>query len=146
MIHGKSFSLKTADINRKFLLIDCKENNLILGRMASEVARILKGKHKVDYTPHMANGDKVIIINANYIKVTGDKKNQKIYYKHTGYFGGLKEKVYKNMNSKDIIIHAIKGMLAKGPQRNEIMKKNLYIYEDENHLHIAQKPEKYIIN
>jgi large subunit ribosomal protein L13 len=145
MIHGKSFSLKTAHIQKKFLLIDCKTDNLVLGRMASEVARILKGKNKVNYTPHVACGDKVIIINSNYIKVTGEKEKQKIYYKHTGYFGGLKEKVYKDMNSKDIIIHAIKGMLAKGPQRNKIMK-NLYIYEDENHLHIAQKPEKYIIN
>lgn len=145
-MHTKSFSLKTADIERKFLLIDCNQNNnpLVLGRMASEVARILKGKHKVTYTPHMCCGDQVVIINAKNIKITGDKANQKPYYKHTGYFGGLKTKLYKNMSHKDVIIHAIKGMLAKGPQRNEIMK-SIYIYDDANHLQKAQKPTQYII-
>lgn len=145
-MYTKSFSLKTSEIKKKFFLIDCNQENepLIVGRLATEVAKILKGKHKVTYTPHMPCGDQVVIINAKDIVITGNKDKQKLYRKHTGYFGGLKETVYKDMKFKDIITHAIKGMLSKGPQRNAMMK-NLYIYDDENHLQQAQKPELYTI-
>jgi large subunit ribosomal protein L13 len=145
-MHTKSFSLKTSEIERKFILIDCNQDGepLVLGRMATEVAKILKGKHKPTYTTHMLCGDQVVIINGNKIHVTGNKKEQKLYRKHTGYFGGLKVKTYKDMKYKDIIEKAIKGMLRKGPQRNAMIK-SLYIYEDENHLQVAQKPVLYTI-
>jgi large subunit ribosomal protein L13 len=136
----KSFSLKSAEIKSNFLLLDCKD--LVLGRVATAVADLLKGKHKVDYTPHILCGDKVILINVKQITITGDKRQQKIYRKYTGYMGGLKEVLYKNMKSTDTIKHAIKGMLNKGPQRNQLMK-NLYVYEDEQHLQQAQKPQIY---
>lgn len=145
-MHTKSFSLKTSEIKKEFLLIDVNQNNqpLVLGRMACEIAKLLKGKHKVEYTPHMPCGDAIVLINANKILVTGQKAQQKLYRKHTGYFGGLKETLYKNMKKKDIITHAVKLMLNKSRQRRHIMK-NLYIYEDEQHLHNAQSPRPYIV-
>lgn len=128
-MHIKSFNLKTSQVKRNNVILDGKKNN-ILGRLATEVAILLKGKHKTTYTPHVLCGDKVTIINANFIQVTGKKYDQKIYRKHTGYFGGLKEKFFKEMKKKDIVFLAIKGMLRKGPQRNQMMK-NLRIYEGE---------------
>ncbi|OED45371.1 50S ribosomal protein L13 [Rickettsiales bacterium (ex Bugula neritina AB1)] len=137
-MNNKSFVLKKKDINNDFLLIDC--SNLILGRLASYVALLLKGKHKVTYTPNMLCGSKVILINSDKILLTGNKKKQNLYRHHTGFFGGLKERKYQELKQGEAIKRAVKRMLNKCTLRNAMMK-NLYIYEGEKHLHIAQKPK-----
>jgi large subunit ribosomal protein L13 len=127
----------------KWLLVDA--SNQILGRLACEIARRLRGKHKVCYTPHEAVGDHVIVINASEIKVTGKKAQNKMYYHHTGYMGGLKaesfEKLHKRKSSA-IIEQAVKGMLPKGPLGREMFSR-LKVYSGNTHPHTAQTPEKF---
>lgn len=136
----KSFVLKTADLTKRFLIIDCGEKPVVLGRLATEVVKLLKGKDLVCYTPHTCGANtKVIIVNADKIVVTGDKANQKLYRRYTGYVGGLKEVVYKNMKKTDVIEKAIRGMINKGPMRNELMKR-LYVYPSAEHPHMGQQP------
>ncbi len=138
----KTFSLKKENINQDWWLLDAKDE--VLGRLASKAAVILRGKHKADFTPHLDNGDFVIIINADKVKLTGKKEEQKLYRRHSGYIGGLKEIPFKKKKEKDpqgIIINAVSGMLPKNKLGRKMIKK-LKVYCDEKHPHEAQKPQK----
>lgn len=137
----KTITPKMTDIERKWFLIDAK--NEVLGRLASKVAQILRGKHKPLYTPHLDVGDHVIIINAERIKVTGKKGDKKLYFHHTGYPGGLKSKSMNKISQekpKWIVEHAIKGMLPHNRLGRKMFKK-LKVYVGEAHPHHAQNPE-----
>ena len=137
----KTFMASPATIDRKWYVVDAA--GMTLGRLASEVAKILRGKNKPIFTPHLDMGDYVIVINAEKISVTGKKLDQKVYYHHSGYVGGLKEVTLKEkMNKKpeQVIELAVKGMLPKGPLGRQMYKK-LYVYAGPEHKHEAQKPE-----
>lgn len=128
-------------VERKWYLIDA--DGQTLGRLSAEIAKILRGKNKPEYTPHEDVGDYVIVINAAKVKVTGKKLDQKIYYRHSDYVGGLKATSLRdllNTHPERAIEHAVKGMLPKGPLGDKMYKK-LFVYADENHGHEAQKPE-----
>ena len=130
-----------ATIERKWYVVDAE--GMTLGRMASEVAKVLRGKNKAIYTPHIDTGDYVIVVNADKIKVTGKKLDQKIYYHHSDYVGGMKETTLKEMlaNKPERVIElAVKGMLPKGPLGRQMYKK-LFVYAGPEHKHEAQKPE-----
>ncbi len=137
----KTFMASPATIERKWYVVDAA--NKTLGRLTSEVAKILRGKHKAIFTPHIDTGDYVIIVNADKIKVTGRKLDQKIYFRHTDYVGGVKETTLRQMMAKKpekVIELAVKGMLPKGPLGREMFKK-LHVYAGPEHPHAAQKPE-----
>ncbi|SET35037.1 50S ribosomal protein L13 [[Clostridium] polysaccharolyticum] len=137
----KSFMASASNIERKWYVIDAQDQTL--GRLCSEVAKILRGKNKPIYTPHMDCGDNVIVVNAEKIKVTGKKMEQKIYYRHSDYVGGMKETTLKEMMAKkpeDVITLAVKGMLPKGPLGRSMIKK-LHVYAGPEHDNAAQKPE-----
>lgn len=141
-----TYIAKAADIERKWFVVDATDHTL--GRLASEVAAILKGKNKPIYTPFLDTGDNVIIINADKIKVTGKKMDQKLYRKHSAYVGGFKEVTLKSMMSKkpeEVLKHAVKGMLPKNALGRKMFKK-LYVYTGSEHNHQAQKPEVLEIN
>ena len=126
---------------RKWYVVDAEGKTF--GRLASRVAHILRGKHKPEFTPHADMGDYVIVVNAEKIKVTGRKLDQKIYYHHSGYVGGMKETTLREMLAKHpdrVIEHAVKGMLPKGPLGRQMYKK-LFVYAGPDHKHAAQKPE-----
>jgi len=136
----KTFVAKKEDVKRKWYLVDAKER--ILGRLAARVAVILRGKHKVIYTPFIDTGDGVIVINAEKIKVTGKKLKDKVYRRYSGYPGGLKEVTLENMLSKrptTVIKLAVMRMLPQGPLGRDMLKK-LKIYTGDKHPHIAQNP------
>lgn len=136
-----TYIAKPLEIERKWYVVDA--TNLTLGRLASEVAKILRGKHKPIYTPHVDTGDHVIIINADKVKVTGKKMDQKLYRHHTGHPGGLKEVTYRKMlatKPEDILMIAIKGMLPKNTLGRQMLKK-LRVYRGAEHNHEAQMPE-----
>lgn len=138
----KTFMPKAEAIQRKWYIVDA--DGLALGRMASQVAGILRGKHKAIYTPFMDTGDHVIIINADKAILTGRKLDQKIYYKHTGYPGGLKETLYRKLMADKpefAVKKAIVGMLPKGPLGRKMATK-LRVYAGTEHGHEAQQPEK----
>ena len=138
----KTFMPKAADITRKWYVVDAE--GLALGRVASQVANILRGKNKPIYTPNVDTGDFVIVINASKVILTGKKLDQKIYYKHSGYVGGLKETKYRKLlaeKPEEAMRHAVVGMLPKGPLGRQMAKK-LKIYAGAEHEHAAQKPEK----
>ena len=133
---------KAADITRKWYVVDAE--GLALGRVASQVANILRGKNKPIYTPNVDTGDFVIIINADKVILTGKKLDQKIYYKHSGFVGGLKETKYRKLlaeKPEEAMRHAVVGMLPKGPLGRQMAKK-LKIYAGAEHEHAAQQPEK----
>lgn len=137
----KTFMASPATIDRKWYVVDATD--MTLGRLASEVASVLRGKNKPIFTPHMDTGDYVIIINAEKVAVTGKKLDQKIYYHHSDYVGGMKSATLREkMNKKpeEVIEHAVKGMLPKGPLGREMYKK-LFVYAGPEHKHAAQKPE-----
>ena len=137
----KTFMASPATIDRKWYVVDA--TNKTLGRLASEVAKVLRGKNKAIFTPHMDTGDYVIIVNAEKIKVTGRKLDQKIYYHHSDYVGGMKETKLKDMLAKKperVVELAVKGMLPKGPLGRQMYKK-LFVYAGSEHKHAAQKPE-----
>ena len=137
----KSFIAKPAEVERKWYVVDA--DGKTLGRLASEVASVLRGKNKPTFTPHVDCGDYVIVINAEKVAVTGKKRNEKIYKKHTGYPGGLREITFEKLQAKDpeeIIRHAVKGMMPKGPMGRQMYKK-LKVYAGPEHKHAAQKPE-----
>lgn len=137
----KSFMASPATIERKWYVVDA--TGYTLGRLASEVAKILRGKNKPIFTPHMDTGDYVIITNAEHIKVTGRKLDQKIYYRHSEYVGGMKETTLREMLNKKpekVLELAVKGMLPKGPLGRQMIKK-LHVYTGAEHKHEAQKPE-----
>ena len=138
----KTFMASPSTIERKWYVVDA--TGYTLGRLASEVANVLRGKKKPIYTPHIDTGDYVIIINAEKIKVTGKKLDQKIYYQHSDYVGGMKETTLRDMMNKkpvDVIEHAVRGMLPKGPLGREMFTK-LHVYAGAEHPHAAQKPEE----
>ena len=137
----KTFMASPATIDRKWYVVDA--DGMTLGRLASEVAKVLRGKNKPIFTPHIDTGDYVIVINAEKIKVTGKKMDQKIYYHHSDYVGGMKETTLKEMLTKHpdrVIELAVKGMLPKGPLGRQMYKK-LFVYAGPDHKHAAQKPE-----
>ena len=137
----KSYMASPATIERKWYVVDA--TGYTLGRLASEVAKILRGKNKPIFTPFIDTGDYVIITNADKIKVTGKKLEQKVYYRHSDYVGGMKETTLKEMLNKNperVIELAVKGMLPKGPLGREMYKK-LFVYAGPDHKHAAQKPE-----
>ena len=137
----KSYMASPATIERKGYVVDA--TGYTLGRLASEVAKILRGKNKPIFTPFIDTGDYVIITNADKIKVTGKKLEQKVYYRHSDYVGGMKETTLKEMLNKKperVIELAVKGMLPKGPLGREMYKK-LFVYAGPDHKHAAQKPE-----
>ena len=130
-----------ATIERKWYVVDAAD--MTRGRLASEVAKVLRGKNKPIFTPHMDTGDYVIVVNAEKVKVTGKKLEQKVYYRHSDYVGGMKETTLKEMLNKHperVVEHAVKGMLPKGPLGRSMITK-LHVYAGAEHAHAAQKPE-----
>ena len=137
----KTTALRSQDIEQKWYLIDC--SNQTLGRLSVRVANILRGKTKPEYTPNADVGDFVVLINAKNIKVTGSKNENKIYYSHSGYPGGIKKINFKDLLEKDpekVLRNSVKGMLPKNKLNRQIIKK-LKIYSDEVHPHESQNPE-----
>lgn len=137
----KSFMASPATIERKWYVIDATGHTL--GRLSSEIAKILRGKNKPTYTPHIDTGDCVIVVNADKIKVTGKKLDQKIYYNHSDYVGGMRETTLRELNAKkpgEAIRLAVKGMLPKGPLGRQMITK-LHVYAGPEHDNAAQKPE-----
>ena len=137
----KSFMANNASVERKWYVVDAEGQTL--GRLCSEVAKVLRGKNKPIYTPHVDCGDYVIVVNAEKIKVSGKKLDQKIYYHHSDYVGGMKETTLREMLAKKperVVELAIKGMLPKGALGNEMYKK-LHVYAGPEHEQQAQKPE-----
>lgn len=138
----KTFSAKPGDIEKKWYLVDAE--GVVLGRLASEIAKILRGKHKPIFTPHMDTGDNVIVINAEKIAVTGRKMDNKIYHRHTGYPGGIKSETVREVLEgkfpERIVERAVKRMIPKGPLGREQMR-NLKVYAGTDHPHEGQKPE-----
>ena len=137
----KSFMASPETIERKWYVVDATGHTL--GRLSSEIAKILRGKNKPTYTPHVDTGDYVIIVNADKIKVTGKKLDQKIYYNHSDYVGGMKETTLRELMDKkpcEVINIAVKGMLPKGPLGRQMITK-LHVYAGPEHENAAQKPE-----
>ena len=137
----KTFMASPATIDRKWYVVDATD--MTLGRLASEVAKVLRGKNKAIFTPHIDTGDYVIVINAEKIAVTGKKLDQKIYYHHSDYVGGMKETTLREKLAKkpeSVIELAVKGMLPKGPLGRQMLTK-LHVYAGAEHKHEAQKPE-----
>jgi large subunit ribosomal protein L13 len=138
----KTYSAKAADIDKKWLLIDAED--VVLGRLASQVAKILRGKHKPSYTPHMDCGDHVIVVNAAKVQLTGNKTADKTYYWHTGYPGGIKQRtagqIMAGAHPERVLEKAVQRMVPRGPLGRQQMK-NLRVYSGPEHPHEAQKPE-----
>lgn len=135
-----TYMQRKEDIVRNWYVIDVSGKNL--GRVATKIAHVLRGKHKAIYTPHVDCGDYVIVINADKVNLTGSKLNDKIYYDHSGYTGGLRERTAKEMKEKyptEMIERAVKGMLPKGRLGRQMYKK-LFVYAGEEHPHKAQQP------
>ena len=141
-----SYMQKKEDIVRNWYVIDA--DGLTLGRLAAKVAHVLRGKHKPTFTPHIDCGDNVIVINASKVNLTGDKLDKKIYYNHSGYTGGLRERTARVMKENypvEMVERAVKGMLPKGRLGRQMYKK-LFVYAGENHPHAAQKPTELKLN
>ena len=137
----KTFMPNPANVERKWYVVDAA--GMTLGRLASEIAKVLRGKNKAIFTPHIDTGDYVIVINAEKIAVTGKKLDQKMYYHHSDYVGGMKEQTLReklNRKPEQVIELAVKGMLPKGPLGRQMYKK-LHVYAGAEHAHAAQKPE-----
>jgi len=137
----KTFSATPSDITQDWFIVDAE--NKVLGRLAAKIAHILRGKHKPIYTPHMDTGDFVVVTNASKLVVTGSKTLKKIYYRHTGYPGGIYSRTFEEMLNKSpekILLNAVKGMLPKGPLGYKMLKK-LKVYASDTHPHSAQQPQ-----
>ena len=137
----KTFMASPATIERKWYVVDATD--MTLGRMASEVAKVLRGKNKPTFTPFIDTGDYVIVVNAEKISVTGKKLDQKTYFRHSDYVGGVREVSLREKlatKPEEVIEHAVKGMLPKGPLGRQMLKK-LFVYAGPEHKHAAQKPE-----
>ena len=138
----KTFSAKAHEVNHEWFVVDAQDK--VLGRLAAKIAHVLRGKHKAIYTPHVDTGDFVVVTNADKLVVTGKKTLQKIYYRHTGYPGGIYSRTFNQMLEKapeKILINAVKGMLPKGPLGYAMIKK-LKVYAGEEHPHTAQQPKQ----
>ena len=137
----KTFSAKPKDVRREWFVIDATDK--VLGRLATEVARRLRGKHKPEYTPHIDTGDHIVVVNADKIRVTGAKMEEKIYHRHTGYPGGIRSVVLKDLLAKQperVVETAVRGMLPKNPLGRAMFRK-LHVYAGANHKHEAQQPK-----
>lgn len=137
----KTYTAKPSDIKQDWFVVDASGKTL--GRLATEIARRLRGKHKPEYTPHMDTGDYIVVINAKEVKVTGNKRTDKIYHHHTGFPGGLKSISFDKLMEKKpemVIEKAVKGMLPKGPLGREMYRK-LKVYPGAEHKHAAQQPK-----
>lgn len=142
----KTFSAKPADVQRDWYVIDATDK--VLGRLASEVASRLRGKHKPEFTPHVDTGDYIVIVNASKIRVTGKKATDKVYYRHSGYPGGIKSITFDKLLQKAperIIELAVKGMLPKGPL-GRAMARKLKVYGGAEHKHASQQPQTLELN
>lgn len=140
-MYGKTYSAKPADIEKKWVLIDA--SGLVVGRLASIIALRLRGKHKASFTPHMDDGDNIIVINADKVVLTGRKRDQKVYYHHTGYPGGIKERsakfILEGRFPERILEKAVQRMLPRGPLGRQQLS-NLRVYRGSEHPHTAQNP------
>ena len=137
----KTVSTKPADVTRDWFVVDAEGKTL--GRMATEIARLLRGKHKPEYTPHVDTGDYIIVVNAEKVRVTGNKARDKMYYRHTGYPGGLRSMSFEKMVAhapERTVEFAVKGMLPKGPLGRAMYSK-LKVYAGTEHPHQAQQPQ-----
>jgi len=137
----KTFSAKAAEVKRDWYVIDATDKTL--GRMATEIARRLRGKHKAEYTPHVDTGDYIVVVNAEKVRVTGNKFQDKMYYRHTGYPGGIKEANFSKMietRPERVVEIAVKGMLPKNPLGRAMYRK-LKVYAGPEHKHSAQQPK-----
>ena len=137
----KTFSAKNHDVDRNWYLVDAR--NKTLGRLSTEIAKRLRGKHKPIYTPHVDTGDYIVVVNASKIRVTGNKMTDKMYYKHTGYIGNLKSENLATMLEKypeRVLMKSVRGMLPKSKLGNAMIKK-LRVFAGPEHTHIAQQPE-----
>lgn len=137
----KTFSAKPETVKRDWYVIDATDK--VLGRLSTEIARRLRGKHKPEYTPHVDTGDYIVVINADKVRVTGNKESDKMYYHHTGYIGGIKSTNLSKMRAEHperIIEHSVKGMLPKNALGRAMFKK-LKVYAGEAHNHAAQQPK-----
>ena len=137
----KTFSAKPASVKRDWYVVDAEGKTL--GRMATEIASRLRGKHKAEYTPHVDTGDYIVVVNAEKVKVTGKKTTDKIYYRHTGYPGGIKEINFEKLQAfkpEMIIEKAVKGMLPRNPLGRAMFRK-LKVYAGNEHNHAAQQPQ-----
>ncbi|KTC91937.1 50S ribosomal protein L13 [Legionella cincinnatiensis] len=138
----KTFSAKSHEVKRDWLVVDASDK--VLGRLATEIARRLRGKHKAEYTPHVDTGDYIIVTNAEKVIVTGRKFTDKMYYRHTGYPGGIKSDSFEKLQARNpvrIIELAVKGMLPKNPLGREMYRK-LKVYVGNEHPHTAQQPKQ----
>ena len=140
-MYGKTYSAKPADIEKKWVLIDA--SGLVVGRLASIIALRPRGKHKASFTPHMDDGDNIIVINADKVVLTGRKRDQKVYYHHTGYPGGIKERsakfILEGRFPERILEKAVQRMLPRGPLGRQQLS-NLRVYKGSEHPHAAQNP------
>ena len=137
----RTFSPKASDIQRAWHVVDA--DGLVLGRLATEVARVLRGKHKPVFAPHLDTGDHVVIVNAAKVVMTSDKADKKVAYRHSGYPGGLKEETYADRLAKrpeEVVRGAVRGMLPKGPLGRQMLRK-LKVYAGPEHRHSAQQPQ-----
>ncbi|MGO2155742.1 MAG: 50S ribosomal protein L13 [Serratia proteamaculans] len=137
----KTFTAKPESVQRDWYVVDA--DGKTLGRLATELARRLRGKHKAEYTPHVDTGDYIIVLNAEKVAVTGNKRTDKVYYRHTGYVGGIKQATFEEMiarNPERVIEIAVKGMLPKGPLGRAMFRK-LKVYAGTEHTHAAQQPQ-----
>lgn len=137
----KTFSAKPREVKRDWYVVDAQDK--VLGRLAAEIARRLRGKHKPEYTPHVDTGDYIIVINADKLRVTGQKQTDKKYYRHSGFPGGIYERTFAEMQNQfpgRALEKAVKGMLPKGPLGYAIIKK-LKVYATAEHGHAAQQPK-----
>jgi len=142
----KTFSAKGHEVKRDWFVVDA--DNKVLGRLASEIARRLRGKHKPEFTPHVDTGDYIVVVNASKMRVTGNKDTDKVYYRHTGYPGGIYETTFAKMQERfpgRALEKAVKGMLPKGPLGYAMIKK-MKIYAGADHPHEAQQPQPLDIN
>lgn len=140
---AQTYATKAKDITKKWYVVDAED--VVLGRLAAVLATYIRGKHKPIYSPNLDCGDNVVVINADKVKLTGKKLTDKVYYRHTGYIGGIKEttpeRILSGQFPERVIEKAVERMITKGPLRRQVMK-NLKVYGGTNHPHEAQQPEK----
>lgn len=137
----RTLSAKANELHRNWYVVDATDSSL--GRLASKIAHVLRGKHRADFTPHVDTGDFVIVLNAEKVRLTGQKLDQKLFHQHSGYPGGLRSEPYRQMIARRpeaVIERAVKGMLPKGPLGRHMQRK-LKVYAGATHPHTAQKPE-----
>ncbi|MDR3427199.1 MULTISPECIES: 50S ribosomal protein L13 [Silvimonas] len=137
----KTYSAKPHEVKREWYVVDATDK--VLGRLAAEIAKRLRGKHKAEYTPHVDTGDYIVVVNADKLRVTGDKATSKIYYRHSGFPGGIYERTFTELQNKfpgRVLETAVKGMLPKGPLGYAMLKK-MKVYAGTEHPHTAQLPK-----